>query len=173
LPELAAGWAAETFGVHGTKPYVPLPRTAGDAITISLGVGENPAKRVADPFEQQLIALLAATGAPLIIDKGAGGEEAARVERAVARAGVHVQFWEGSFAGFARLIAASRLYVGYDSAGQHVASALGVPLICIFAGFPAPRMFERWKPVGPHCVVIRVDRPHAAETLRRVEAALK
>ena len=42
-------------------------------------------------------------------------------------AGVKAAFWEGSFAGFAAIIAASRLYVGYDSAGQHVAAACGVP----------------------------------------------
>ena len=168
LPELAADWAAETFGVRGAKPYVAIPRDAARYITINLGVGENLAKRIPDPFEEQLIALLAATGEPVIIDKGAGGEEAARVERAVERAGVNVRFWEGSFAGFARLIAASRLYVGYDSAGQHVAAALGVPLISIFAGFPAPRMFDRWKPIGPRSTVIRVERPDPAETLDRV-----
>jgi ADP-heptose:LPS heptosyltransferase len=177
LPELAADWAAETFGVQGAKPYIAIPRGEARYITINLGVGENPAKRIPDPFEEQLIALLAATGEPIIIDKGAGGEEGARVERAAEhageRAGAKPQFWEGSFAGFAKLIAASRLYVGYDSAGQHVAAALGVPLIGIFAGFPAPRMFERWKPIGEHSTVIRVERADAAETLDRVRAALQ
>jgi ADP-heptose:LPS heptosyltransferase len=168
LPELAADWAAETFGVHGAKPYVAIPRDEALYVTINLGVGENPAKRIPDPFEEQLIALLAATGQPIIIDKGAGGEEAARVESAAKRVGVALRFWEGSFAGFARLIAASRLYVGYDSAGQHVAAALGVPLISIFAGFPAPRMFERWKPIGELSTVIRVDQPDPAETIHRV-----
>jgi ADP-heptose:LPS heptosyltransferase len=177
LPELAADWAAETFGVQGAKPYLAIPRDEARYITINLGVGENPAKRIPDPFEEDLIALLAATGEPIVIDKGGGGEEAARVERAVERAvertGVRPQFWEGSFAGFARLIAASRLYVGYDSAGQHVAAALGVPLICIFAGFPAPRMFDRWKPIGPRSTVIRVEHRDPAETLNRVRAALQ
>jgi len=59
------------------------------------------------------------------------------VERAVERAGVEATFWDGSFAGFASIIAASRLYVGYDSAGQHIAAAAGVPLVSVFAGFPA------------------------------------
>ena len=95
-----------------------------------------------------MLALLAQRGLPIWIDKGAGGEEAERVERAVARSGADVRFWEGSFAGFAAIIAGSALYVGYDSAGQHVAAACGVPLISIFAGFPAPRMFDRWRPVG-------------------------
>jgi hypothetical protein len=183
LPDLAAAWAEETFGVSGAKPYVALDRrSAGDGTSdadlvagscaVSLGIGENPAKRIPDPFEERLLALLAAGGAPLVIDKGAGGEEAARVDRAVGRSGVKAAFWEGSFAGFAAIIAASRLYVGYDSAGQHVAAACGVPLVSIFAGFPAPRMFQRWRPTGERATVIRVDRPDPLETLERVRAAI-
>ena len=172
LPELAADWAAETFGIAGAKPYVAIPREEARFVTVSLGVGENPAKRIPDPFEEQLIAMLVATGAHLVIDKGAGGEEAARVERAVGKPTETLRFWDGSFAGFARRIAASRLYVGYDSAGQHVAAALGVPLITIFAGFPVPRMFERWKPIGDQATVLRVDRPDPHETVERVRAVL-
>jgi len=174
LPQLAAAWAAETFGISGARPYVALaeaPALRG-AIAVSLGVGENPAKRLPDPFEENLLALLAETGATLAIDKGAGGEEAARVERAVERSGVRAVFWDGSFAGFAAIIAASRLYVGYDSAGQHVAAAAGVPLISVFAGFPAPRMFDRWRPTGDRAAVIRVDHPDPAEAIARVRHRL-
>lgn len=179
LPALAAQWAEETLGVSGAAPWVgrtgrPLGQSARDAlvpplpyIAVSLGVGENPAKRIPDPFEQQLLALLSAR-APLVIDKGAGGEEAARVERAAAQSGGNATFWEGSFAGFAQIIAGSSLYVGYDSAGQHVAAACGVPLIAIFAGFPAPRMFHRWRPTGPRATVIRVDQPDPVEVLAKV-----
>lgn len=170
LPELAAAWAGETMSIHGARPYfapTQPPREHG-GISISLGVGENPAKRIADPFEEELLTVLAGRGSPLWIDRGAGGEEAARVERAVARAGVPARFWDGSFAGFASIIAGSSLYVGYDSAGQHAASAAGVPLISIFAGFPSPRMFERWRPSGAHCRVLRVDRPDPQEVLHRI-----
>ena len=142
------------------------------AISLSLGVGENPAKRIADPFEEKLLALLAATGHSLAIDMGAGGAEAERVLRAVARSGVKARLWEGSFSGFASIIAGSRLFVGYDSAGQHVAAACGVPLISIFAGFPSPRMFARWRPVGAQATVIRVDQPDPTQTLERVREAL-
>lgn len=175
LPELAAAWAEETFGVSGAKPFVALENSPqpGAHIAISLGVGENPAKRIPDPFEEELISLLAQSGQCLAIDAGAGGAEAERVRRAVDRAGVPATLWDGSFAGFASIIAGSRLYVGYDSAGQHVASACGVPLISIFAGFPAPRMLARWRPTGDHATVIRVDRPDPAETIRRVREALK
>jgi len=179
LPELAAAWAAETFGMAGARPYVALGGQAADAqtlgapcVAVSFGVGDNPAKRMPDPFEEELLKMLAARGVTVCIDKGAGGEEAARVERAVERSGVRASYWEGSFAGFAALVAGSRLYVGYDSAGQHVAAACGVPLIAIFAGFPVPRMFHRWRPLGERCDVIRVDRPAVAEVLARVREAL-
>ena len=174
LPQLAARWAQETFGVSGAKPFIALaePVKRPPCIAVSLGVGENPAKRIPDPFEERLIALLAARGLPVWIDKGAGGAEAERVAQAVERAGVKANFWEGSFAGFAGIIAGSSLYAGYDSAGQHVAAACGVQSICIFAGFPAERMFERWFPSGFNSKVIRVDNPDPTQTLARVQAAL-
>jgi ADP-heptose:LPS heptosyltransferase len=172
LPELAADWCEKTLGVAGAKPYVALgpPAPRGPHIAVSLGVGENAAKRLPDPFEEKLLRMLAATGRPICVDKGAGGEEAERVKRAVERAGADATFWEGSFAGFASIISSASLFVGYDSAGQHLAAACGVPLISIFAGFPVPRMFDRWRPAGH---VIRVDRPDVGDTLARVEHALK
>lgn len=175
LPELAADWAAATLGVDDAKPYVALARRPepGPYVAVSLGVGENLAKRLPDPFEEKLLGLLTAAGLPIVADQGGSAEEAARVERAAERSGAPVSFWKGSFAGFASVIAASRLYVGYDSAGQHVAAACGVPLISIFAGWAAPRMFERWRPAGPRCQVIRVDRPAVEETLERVREALR
>ena len=171
LPVLAARWAHETFGVCDAKPFVAVPTAAvpDNAIAISLGVGENQAKRIADPFEADLLALLAAKGSALHVDLGAGGEEAARVERAIAASGTHVETWRGSFAGFAAIIAASRLYVGYDSAGQHVAAACGTPLISIFAGFPCERMLARWRPAGQ---VIRVDDRRPEAVLAQVRNAL-
>ncbi len=175
LPELAAAWAGETFGVTGAKPYVALGRAMkhGPYIAVSLGIGENPAKRIPDPFEQKLLSVLAQTETPISIDCGAGGEEAARARSALERSGISATLWEGSFAGFASIIAASKLYVGYDSAGQHVASACGVPLISIFAGFPVLRMFHRWRPGGNRCQVIRVDDPDPGEVIERVRQALQ
>ena len=171
LPVLAQRWAEQTFGIPDARPFVALQSSGASqpGIAISLGVGENPAKRIADPCEAELLALLAQTGLPLTIDRGAGGEEAARVEQAVATAGVQVERWSGSFAGFASIVAGSRLYVGYDSAGQHVAAACGVPLIAVFAGFSCPRMFARWRPAG--CVV-RVEDPNPARVLEQVRLTL-
>lgn len=174
LPELAAAWAAETLGVPGAKPYLALGHfeKRGPQIAVSLGVGGNPAKRLPDPFEEELLRMLASTGAPICVDRGAGGEESERAERAVQRSGAKACLWDGPFCGFASLIAQSSLYVGYDSAGQHVAAACGTPLISIFAGFPTPRMFARWRPAGEGCHVIRVDKPDVKETLARVNQAL-
>ena len=177
LPALAAQWSRETLGVPNAAPYIApaslMSREARPAryIAVSLGVGENPAKRISDGFERQLLALLSAR-LPLVIDKGAGGEEAARVDCAVAGSGAQATFWEGSFAGFAQIIAGSSLYVGYDSAGQHVAAACGVPLISVFAGFPSLRMFHRWRPSGPRATVIRVDQHGHDDVLAQVAQAL-
>jgi hypothetical protein len=174
LSELASEWAREIIGMGGAIPYVALRPSGGKApiITVSLGVGENLSKRLPDPFEAELLGLLAGTGLSLCVDKGASGAEGDRVQAALDRAGVEATIWEGSFAGFAQIIAASRLYLGYDSAGQHVAAACGVPLISIFAGFPVPRFLMRWSPKGKSCHVIPVERPDAEETLSRVREVL-
>jgi hypothetical protein len=147
LPDIAAAWAGEIFGVESAKPYIaPLSSTEPPAdITVSLGVGENPAKRVDDNFERELVRALAETGASVLVDKGGSAEERARVERAVLP-GMHTH--EGAFAPFAAQIARSRLFVGYDSAGGHVASACGIPLISIAKGFASERAAARWRPQG-------------------------
>ena len=133
------------------QPYVAVGRPPAGAHPVHRrepGSGREPGQAHRRSVRRGTARAAGATGLPLVIDKGAGGEEAARVERAVERSGAAAQFWDGTFAGFAEIIAGSSLYVGYDSAGQHVAAACGVPLISIFAGFPAPRMFDRWRPAG-------------------------
>ncbi len=165
LSTLTRRWVAETFGVESAAWIAPKLVALSDSpfIALSLGVGENPGKRIADPFEAQLVQGLVDLGMTVVIDKGAGGEETERVERLIA--GRRVQAWQGAFAPFASIIARSSLYVGYDSAGQHVAAASGVPLVTVFAGFPSPRMFERWKPSGPGRIeVVRAEVGHHWET---------
>jgi ADP-heptose:LPS heptosyltransferase len=173
LPVLARRWAEHTFGIPDAGPYfaaVAEDRARAGGIAVSLGTGENPGKRIAGPFETELMRLLDATGLPICIDQGAGGEEAERVQRAVAASGARAETWSGSFAGFASIIAGSRLYVGYDSAGQHVAAACGTPLITVFAGYPCARMLARWRPWGRGSVrVIPVENPQLAlDQLRAV-----
>jgi hypothetical protein len=150
---LAARWARKTFGEVDPRPYICTGlNVPAYATTVSFGVGENPEKRVPDPFESDLLKQLPR---PILIDRGAGGEEAERVERAAAQAGSGLEMWNGSFAGFAEHIASSRLYVGYDSAGGHVASACGIPQISVCRGFASERMFQRWRPPGAH--ILRAD----------------
>ena len=154
---LASRWAAQTFGIEDAalRGSRPRPRKSIEIpgrplVTMSLGVGENPAKRIADPFEAEIVGHLARQ-AHVLIDEGAGGEEAERVQRAVAKSGAppnRVHTCRGSFAAFASAIARSDLYVGYDSAGQHIAAACGVPLLSIFAGFASPALVRALAPVG-------------------------
>jgi ADP-heptose:LPS heptosyltransferase len=160
LSELARRWAKETFGVTG-RPWISPPAEtltgAHPRIAVSLGVGENPAKRLPDPFERDLLAYIDSFAGSIVIDQGAGGEEAERVDRA---ATPKCARWNGSFAGFASLISQSDLYIGYDSAGQHAASALGVPQVTVFAGYASDRMFARWRP--PNAQVVKVTDPALA-----------
>lgn len=169
LSTLTCRWVSETFGAADARPYIQTGLDAAEfACTVSFGVGENPEKRIADPFEEDLLKQLPR---PLLIDKGAGGDEAQRVERAVAKAGGGIAMWDGSFAGFAAHIQKSKLYVGYDSAGGHVAAVCGVPLISIFRGFASERMFERWRPTGPGPIhIVRAD-SNKDEVLAKVLAS--
>jgi len=151
LPDLAARWAAEVFGVADARPFIaplPVPGPPAD-ITVSLGVGENPAKRFEGAIERDLLKVLAETGASVLVDTGGSEEERRRVEAAVTPG---MRTYAGAFAPFAFEIARSKLFVGYDSAGGHIASACGVPLISIANGFASERMAARWRPKG---VVIR------------------
>jgi hypothetical protein len=173
LGALVRRWVGETFGIDDARSYIAPAETPDfptGGIAVSLGVGGNAVKRVADPFETRLLAALAERGLPLIVDAGAGGEEAMRVDAAVEASGARVAVWPGSFAGFASIIARSRLYVGYDSAGQHVAAASGLPLVTVFAGAPCPRFEQRWRPfgAGPAEVVRAAGEDVLARTIEAV-----
>jgi ADP-heptose:LPS heptosyltransferase len=152
-------------------------------VSINFGVGENPMKRLDDEFEKSLVVRLIAQGATVVFDKGAGEEEARRADAVIAEAtpvsglGVieldetnlarHLSsdrmraalvVWRGRIGAFAAMIGQSDLYIGYDSAGQHIAAALGVPCVDVFAGFTSPRMLDRWRPTGKaESRVIAVD----------------
>ena len=155
LSELTKRWLSVAFSVSDTAAYLApssgegalFPTLSNAEIAVSLGVGDNQEKRLGNAFEQQLLRLLVATGRRIVIDEGAGGEERDRVRR-LASAEPSIAIHSGSYASFARAIQRACLYVGYDSAGQHVAAAAGVPLVSIFAGYPSDRMFARWRPTG-------------------------
>jgi hypothetical protein len=162
LPALTARWLRQTLGAGEVVPYLHpryhYEQSSTPLVTVSFGVGENPAKRVEDPFEEEVLRHLAGLEAQVMVDVGApGSEEEERVEAALGtlgenagRIGVH----RGPFASFAALIASSSFYLGYDSAGQHVAAALGVPLLSIFQGMASARMAARWRPDSPGPVTV-------------------
>ncbi len=160
LSALTKLWLRETFEVEAEARIAPVNAGAGDIpkpfATVSLGVGENAVKRVSGTFEAQLLRQVGTQFPVVCIDKGAGGEEARRVDAAIVASGIgdRVRLWEGSFSGFAALIATSKFYVGYDSAGQHAAAALGVPLVSVFSGYVSERMFRRWRPAGGGAIEI-------------------
>jgi ADP-heptose:LPS heptosyltransferase len=159
---------------------------------INFGVGENHRKRVAGDFEASIVSHLVQEGCAVVFDKGAGDEEARRADSVLAECariepdgyrarvievGAHnladvlssdhleadILVWNGRIGMFAALIAESDLYIGYDSAGQHIAAALGVPCVDVFAGSSSPRMLDRWKPTGKaETLVVPVDTPPGA-----------
>ncbi|MGH9768397.1 MAG: glycosyltransferase family 9 protein [Blastocatellia bacterium] len=150
---------------------------ASHLTAISLGVGGNQSKRVSDEFEVEMINHLIA-GSALILDKGATAEERDQINRIVAtlkaagRAIVEINegngaevasrekieadaiTWDGGIGAFAGLIAASDRYVGYDSAGQHIAAALRIPTLTIFVNSGSATFAERWRPFGPGVIEV-------------------
>jgi ADP-heptose:LPS heptosyltransferase len=181
LPELTRDWLHAVAGVEDAEPWLhpkyEFNFGSQPLTTLSLGVGENPAKRVPDPFEEQLVALLADKAPLVMVDAGAPeSEEKTRAIQALERSG-HGQercgLHQGPFASFAAMIAASRLYVGYDSAGQHVAAALGIPLISIFGGAVNDRMRARWRPhsSGP-AWVLNADEADFSKLISQIDRLL-
>ena len=149
--------------MNDAQNYVaPLAGPVTADIAISFGVGENADKRIDPPFEEEVLRALAGTGKSVLIDQGAGAEEGDRVRRLCDRV-PGVRSWNGAYAPFAYAISRAKQYVGYDSAGQHVAAACGTPLLSIFAGYPVERMFQRWRPDGSG----RIDVVKAAVGIRK------
>ena len=112
--------------------------------------------------------------AGLVGDLEARGKSVHWLRHGMAEAAADVYVWEGSLSGFAGLIAVSDLYAGYDSAGGHLAAALGVRGIDIFSGAVSPRMLERWRPWGrwPAEVVAVEDNTRAGLVLEAVRERL-
>jgi len=207
LGQLTAQWAHEVFG-EGEPLYPcvhlrPSDRAFAEAfigriresgarrlISLNFGVGENPTKRIPDPFELQVVLSLIQARAVIILDKGTGTEEARRVEAIAKTVEQHgkrvihmnednapellrstelhadVFTWQGGIGRFSALVAGTDQYIGYDSAGQHIAAALGIPTLVIFAGYSSPRFVERWQPAGRGAVksVLAGTQPPAGQT---------
>lgn len=142
---------------------------AGWVVTVNLGVGGNQRKRVGREFEIRLILrLLEEQNTVVILDKGFGTEERKEFEAIAAalksRGTQMAQMKVGDLAheGFshgvlgvectigqmAALIEASDEYIGYDSACQHIAAAVGIPTTTVFAGTNNPAFIRRWSAYG-------------------------
>ncbi len=176
LPELTAQWLSEVFDVPHQLPYVaPVAQPRVADITVSLGVGDNVSKRIDDDFELAVLQKLLSYKRPVALDRGAGGEEAERVDALVAKIAqpTLLNVHNGSYASFASHIAQSSLYVGYDSAGQHVAAAASVPLVSVFTGYVSERMFNRWRPSTKTSHVVPIDAGNQSTALERTLEAIE
>ncbi len=141
---------------------------------VSLGVGGRESKRLSGAFEDELLETLRRSGYDIVLDYGAGDAEKRRVEQRIERfqgttgdlsdAPAQLVTWQGSLAAFGGLIAASDCYVGYDSASSHLAAALAVPVVEVFAGAASERMRQRWTPSGPAQVQMIPGEPETSET---------
>jgi ADP-heptose:LPS heptosyltransferase len=214
LSALTAHWLQHVFGI--LQPIYPYcapslqdvaaakqivdtlkSRAMGPIVSVNLGVGANPAKRLPDPFEMRLLTRLLTEGATVILDKGGDAAEVGRIETLVSSlrgegfralalderrdtvvppaelSGIRLLTWQGGIGRFAALIAESTAYIGYDSAGQHIAAAFGVPTIDIFAGFTSSRMPQRWSPHGPGSVYMLVLDTAETYTPARLEAIVE
>jgi ADP-heptose:LPS heptosyltransferase len=155
-----------------------LRRAGASRVTVvSLGVGGNQNKRVSEEYEIETVNRLI-KDSTLILDKGATEEEREQIDRVVAtlraagRAVVEIDggaragaisgdkieadavTWDGGLGAFAGLIAAGDRYVGYDSAGQHIAAALRIPTLTIFVNTNSPTFAARWRPYGPGIIEV-------------------
>ena len=140
------------------------PASLGPVAAVSFGVGGRESKRLGGQFEDDLLELLRQTGFRIILDYGAGDdEERLTNDRVRAFAGsvgtlreladwrkgpAVLNTWKGSLPGFGRWVGGADVFIGYDSAAAHLAAALAVPVIEIFAGAPSELMRKRWTPSG-------------------------
>jgi ADP-heptose:LPS heptosyltransferase len=167
LPVLTANWLEDVFGTEAAAPYVAPEKVAKIAdVCVSWGVGENENKRLSDQFEAEALSALLKKGGTVLLDRGSGGEEAARADQLNRQFNSpRLRLHTGSYASFASHIAQSHLYVGYDSAGQHVACAARVPLISVFGGYASERMMTRWRPTGSNSTVISFSESNQDQAL--------
>jgi hypothetical protein len=158
VPDHDRAWARETM----TRLRAGQ---AGPVTAVNFGVGDNPRKRIEGAFELDLVRSLLGRGGVLVLDKGVG-EEIGRAEAVLSAlqregrpvielsrdrlpspsAGRALFAYQGGVGPFAALLAVSDVYLGYDSAFQHIAAAQGVPVIDIFVDPPSTVFAQRWTP---------------------------
>ncbi|MFN7927324.1 MAG: hypothetical protein U0Y68_05155 [Blastocatellia bacterium] len=149
------------FHANSSKPIVCL----------SFGTGGNTAKRISLEFEVQLAQKLA-ENCHLILDSGLSPDEfqqAHLILQSLKDSGLYVLHaqegndleallnsgslpnaigWIGGIGSFASIVANSHQYIGYDSSGQHLASALNIPSVTIFVNSGSSTFAKRWHPTA-------------------------
>jgi ADP-heptose:LPS heptosyltransferase len=141
-----------------------------------------------------LLLRLLADGCTVVLDKGAGEEELARADRMIEAVrgysyrvgelnaemahetqanlgGCSLLTWQGEIGAFAALIGASDEYIGYDSAGQHIAAALGIPAVDVFMRDASAVFRERWTPSGRAAVHVVVAAIDSSQTVQEILTA--
>jgi len=196
MAERTNDWMDAVFGVSDfCYPTVWIPPTVMQAaqsrmdllrasgahrvLTMNLGVGQNPRKRVNLEFEKRLLAALANIPATVVVlDRGFGADEAERSAvlirhaRECGLAGLEAHFGAKNFPSIAHgvlsvecgigemaaLIAHSDEYIGYDSACQHIAAATKTATLTIFAGSNNTNFVRRWSACGDtECKIVHVN----------------
>jgi ADP-heptose:LPS heptosyltransferase len=212
LGELARHWLTHALGCDDAEdihPRIELSRSLVAqassivqvlrerkpfVVAVNLGVGGNPRKRIAGDFELKAVRAFLAEGSAVVLDHGAGEDEA-RVRAIVAAlraegrsvhdlkgselssgsvpAGCDVLAFQGPVAPFAALTGASDLYVGYDSGFQHIAAAQRIPVVDIFVNPPNAVFPRRWRPHSSASVIVietASDGDHGVNLARIAEA---
>jgi len=159
-----------------------LCRERRPIVSLTFGTGDNEAKRLGFDYEVTLVRQLLRRGVSVVLFRGVGEMERERTARLLlalqaatsARIlelrgndpsaipgddAVDLVAWEGSIGTYCALIGASNLHVGYDSSGQHVAAALGVPTVDLFVEAGKAALEARWTPAPRETVrVVRAYR---------------
>lgn len=196
MAELTNDWMSAVFGNSDfCYPTVWVPPAVNEAaiartdllraagarqvLTVNLGVGQNPRKRVSLEFEKRLLRTLAALPQTVVIlDRGFGPDEAERsavLTRHIRSCGLpslETHFRNANFPStshgllavecdimeMAALIAHSDEYIGYDSACQHIAAATKTPTLTVFAGSNNMNFVRRWSACGDtECRIVHVN----------------
>ncbi|WP_214414777.1 glycosyltransferase family 9 protein [Sphaerisporangium fuscum] len=167
LPDAETAWGSAI--VKSVRDRCGLP-----VVVVSLGVGGKDTKGLS-PREEVDVLRRVSERAAILLDTGGTAEEERRAREAAyawgSRTGGRVWCFSrqdgdpepalhglglivgATVADVGGLLAAADGYVGYDSAFQHVAAALGVPAVALFVEAPSDVFVDRWRPEGVAAVM--------------------
>jgi hypothetical protein len=159
---------------RGAELVRALRRSPGHPVAVaSLGVGGNVRKATGVDTEADMLARLSLRAA-VVLDAGATAAETARATTVATawaaatgrpfrhlRAGDHltgeaplVVLHRADLCAVAGLLARADLFVGYDSAFQHLAAAVGTPGVVVFVDPPSTTFVDRWRAPGTTALVV-------------------